>query len=123
MTSTYYGRQDVTGNKAIKAPVRCATTANITLSGLQTIDGLTLVAGDRVLVKNQTNTVQNGIYSADTGDWTRATDLDGRYDIDQGTMVYVRAGTANQTKLFVQTTADPVIDSTALTFEVFATKA
>jgi hypothetical protein len=60
---------------AIKAPVRVATTANITLSGLQTIDGIALVAGDRVLVKNQSDATANGLYNGVTGNWTRTIDV------------------------------------------------
>jgi hypothetical protein len=56
-----------------KAPVTAATTVNITLSGLQTVDTVSLVAGNTVLVKNQTNTAQNGIYQVNTGAWTYAT--------------------------------------------------
>ena len=59
-----------------KAAVKCATLTNITLSGLQTIDGYTTLAGNRVLVKNQTNTPDNGIYIASSGAWTRSTDMD-----------------------------------------------
>jgi hypothetical protein len=59
-----------------KQPVDCGTTANITLSGLQTIDGVTVVAGSRVLVKNQTTTSQNGIYLASATAWSRAPDAD-----------------------------------------------
>ena len=59
---------------AIKAECQVTTTVNITLSGLQTIDGYTTLAGDRVLVKNQTNQTQNGIYVAATGAWARSTD-------------------------------------------------
>jgi hypothetical protein len=57
-------------------PVRVATTANITLSGTQTIDGVSVVAGDRVLVKDQTDQKTNGIYVVASGSWTRATDAD-----------------------------------------------
>ena len=57
-----------------KQPVNCGTTANITLSGLQTIDGVTVVAGDRVLVKSQTAPAQNGIYLASATAWSRAPD-------------------------------------------------
>ena len=64
-----------------KQPVLCATTTNITLSGLQAIDGVTVAAGDRVLVKDQTNTVNNGVYVVDTGAWTRDYDFNGAYDI------------------------------------------
>jgi hypothetical protein len=57
-------------------PVRVATTANITLSGAQTIDGVSVVAGDRVLVKDQTDAKTNGIYVASASTWSRATDAD-----------------------------------------------
>jgi hypothetical protein len=59
-----------------KDPVRVATTANVAgLSGLLTIDGIVLVAGNRVLARAQTNGVENGIYVAAAGAWTRAADL------------------------------------------------
>jgi len=56
-----------------KNPVTAATTVNITLSGLQTVDSVNLVAGNTVLVKNQTNAAQNGIYTVSSGAWTYAT--------------------------------------------------
>jgi hypothetical protein len=59
-----------------KQPVLCATTANITLTGLQTLDGVTVTAGDRVLVKNQGTQSQNGIYLASATAWSRAPDAD-----------------------------------------------
>ena len=59
-----------------KAACQVATTANITLSGLQTIDGYTTLAGDRILVKNQTSSQFNGIYVASASTWTRSTDMD-----------------------------------------------
>jgi hypothetical protein len=59
-----------------KAACQCGTTANITLLGLQTIDGYTTLAGDRVLVKNQTLSQFNGIYIASATAWTRAVDMD-----------------------------------------------
>jgi hypothetical protein len=75
-----------------KSSVMCATTANITLSGLQAIDGYTTLANDRVLVKNQTTASQNGIYVAAAGAWTRALDNDAWTEfpaaycwVDQGT--------------------------------------
>ena len=58
----------------IKPPCRAATTANITLSGTQTIDSVVLIEGDRVLVKNQTISANNGIYDVSSGAWTRAAD-------------------------------------------------
>src|SRR5712672_1597347 len=77
---------------AIKAPVRVATTGNITLSGLQTIDGVTLAAGDRVLVKDQTDQTTNGLYNATTGPWTRTIDANNNSQFTQGSMVAVAAG-------------------------------
>jgi len=59
-----------------KGSCSAATTANISLSGLQTIDGYTLLANDRVLVKNQTTSSQNGIYVASSGAWSRSLDMD-----------------------------------------------
>lgn len=81
-------------NAAMKGPCRVATTADITLSGLQTIDDVVLVAGDRVLVKNQTDQTENGIYEADTGAWTRTKDCNGAYDLVTGSLVYIHSGTA-----------------------------
>ena len=60
----------------VKAAIICATTANITLSGTQTIDGIAVIAGNRVLVKNQTLSQNNGIYLASATAWTRTTDMD-----------------------------------------------
>lgn len=63
-------------DSAWKAPVVAATQGvNITLSGLQTVDDVGLAAGNRVLVKDQTNGAQNGIYVAATGAWARAADF------------------------------------------------
>ena len=59
-----------------KAACAVATTTNITLSGLQTIDGYTTLSGDRVLVKNQGSSQFNGIYIASTTGWNRAVDMD-----------------------------------------------
>lgn len=58
----------------VKASVVAATTGNITLSGAQTIDGVSVVAGDRVLVKAQTASEDNGIYVASNTSWSRAAD-------------------------------------------------
>jgi len=66
----------VTQGLGPKAACQVGTTINITLSGLQTIDGYTTVAGDRVLVKNQSASQFNGIYIASATTWTRAVDMD-----------------------------------------------
>jgi len=74
---------------AVKAPCRTAVLTNITLSGHQFINGLSLVTGDRVLVTAQTNSVDNGIYVVDSSDWERAADFDGNRDIVRGTLITV----------------------------------
>lgn len=77
---------------AYKRSASCATTANITLSGTQTIDGIAVVAGNRVLVKNQTTASTNGLYVVAAGAWTRAADADTASEVAGGT-VNVDAGT------------------------------
>lgn len=81
-------------DSAFKTNVKAATTAAITLSGAQTIDGVSCVAGDRVLVKNQGAPAENGIYIVQTGSWTRSTDADVAADI-AGAVVTAAFGTAN----------------------------
>lgn len=100
-----------------KDSVRAATTANITLSGAQTIDGVSVIAGDRVLVKNQSTGADNGIYVAAAGAWARASDMDTDAEATSGMIVPVSEGTANGDKLFILTTNDPItLGSTALSF-------
>lgn len=109
-------RYSVAEGTAVKAPCRVATTANIALSGLQTIDGITLVADDRVLVKNQSTGSENGIYSASSGNWTRTRDFDGSYDIVSGTRVFVTLGTANAgSEFYVSTTGAITVGTTSIT--------
>ena len=74
-----------------KSAVKAATTGNITLLGAQTIDGVSIVANDRVLVKNQSTATQNGIYLASTTIWTRTTDADTGGEI-YGSAVFVENG-------------------------------
>lgn len=80
-----------------KEDVVCATTANITLSGAQTIDGVSAVAGNRVLVKDQSTASQNGIYVVAASTWSRATDFDTNVnnEVDLGASVWVSGGTVN----------------------------
>lgn len=107
----------LTEGLAVKRAVRVATTANITLSGLQTVDGIVLAADDRVLVKDQSTQAQNGIYNASSGPWPRARDADGNGDWCQGTRVLVNSGTLNARKEYALTTADPIVlDTSAMTF-------
>lgn len=101
------------GNTAIKAPIRVATTGPITLSGEQTIDGIAVVSGDRVLVKDQADAKENGIYNADTGDWDRAADFDGNLDITTGTLMIVNYGTANANTYWRVSSVSPITIDTS----------
>jgi hypothetical protein len=110
---------------AIKAPARAATTgSNITLSGLFALDGVALAAGDRVLVKDQTDARTNGLYNASTGPWTRTIDAANNSQWATGTLVNVTAGTANTGKTYQLSTAVPVVLGTSnLTFALLAVAA
>lgn len=74
-----------------KPPVNTASTANLTLSGTQTVDGVALVAGDRVLVKDQTNDYENGIYVVAAGAWSRSPDAN-TWDELVSALVFVESG-------------------------------
>lgn len=101
------------GSLGVKTPVRVAGTANITLSGEQTIDGISIVADDRVLLPAQTDASENGIYNASATGWARAKDWNGSRDIVTGTSVLVNEGTVGAGRLFrVTTTGDIVIGTT-----------
>lgn len=78
-----------------KAACAVGTTVNITLSGLQTIDGYTTVAGDRVLVKNQSSSQFNGIYIASASAWTRSTDMDVWSEVPGAYTVLLNGGQAD----------------------------
>ena len=85
---------------ALKSPVRLATVVNDSLSGLAARDGVTPVAGDRVLAAAQTTASANGIYVAAAGAWSRATDADQTGELAPGTLVAVREGTTNADTLW-----------------------
>lgn len=105
---------------SFKSPVRAVSTSNITLSGAQTIDGVSIIAGDRVLVAGQTTASANGIYTAAAGAWSRATDADTSAEMRGGTAVFVAEGTSNADTQWVLTTNDPItLGTTALTFTQF----
>lgn len=99
-----------------KQEVKAATTANITLSGTQTIDGYAAIAGDRILVKNQTTATNNGIYLVASGAWTRTLDANTSSEIGSAT-VLVRFGTVNiDTQWTCTNSTDPVIGTDNITF-------
>jgi hypothetical protein len=93
---------------AIKVPARVATTANIVLSGLQTIDGIALAAGDRVLVWQQIDTTANGIYNCWTGPWKRAPDAKDDSQWVNGCRLLVTSGNVYALSEFVVATPDPI---------------
>jgi len=104
-----------------KQSVRAGTTANITLSGPQTIDGVSVIAGDRVLVKNQSSGSANGIYVANASAWVRAADADSAGDITPGMIVTIEEGGQGNTTWRCTNTGAITIGTTALTFTAFST--
>jgi hypothetical protein len=109
-----------------KQSVRATTTAAGTLSSAyangSVIDGVTLVTGDRILLKNQTNGAENGIYTVNaTGAPTRATDADASADVTAGLTVFISEGTTNGNSSWSLTTDDAVtLGTTVLTFSQVA---
>jgi hypothetical protein len=103
-----------------KASVRAASTANLTLSGTQTVDGVALIAGDRILCKDQTTTANNGIYVVAAGAWARATDMDAWTEVPSA-YSWVEQGTVNGDTGWV-CTADQggTLNTTAITWTKFA---
>jgi hypothetical protein len=114
----------------IKESVHAASTANVSLtagsSGLEAgdvIDGVTLVAGDRVLLKNQTTASENGIYVAVASGGTpaRSDDANASADVTSGMFVWVEEGTANADQGYVLTTNNVItLNTTNLTFTQFS---
>jgi hypothetical protein len=102
-----------------KSSVVVATTANITLSGEQTIDGI-LTSASRVLVKDQSSGLENGIYVSAAGAWARSSDANSASEVESAA-VFVQEGTVNANIAFVQTADSVVLETTALTFIPFST--
>lgn len=107
----------VLSSLAVKAPCLYATTANITLSGLSTRAGglwaSALTAGNRILVMNQTDATENGIYDADSSDWSRSKDFDGNRDVVRGTRVPVVSSSGFTGVMYEVTTANPIVIGTS----------
>lgn len=102
---------------AIKIPVKAASTVNVALFGPQTIDGVSVVAGDRVLIKNQSTASENGIYVVSNSNWTRATDFNETSELTQGTLIYVNQGSTQTNYIYTISTTTPAIGS-ALSFSL-----
>src|SRR5499427_2177040 len=102
-----------------KDTARVASTANVALTGLVAIDGVTPIANDRVLLKNQTAPAENGIWIAASGAWARATDAAAAGDL-LNAAVFVSEGTVNKDTAWVMTTDAPItVGTTALTWVQF----
>ena len=116
--NNWYG-QDSTGAETLEgqefpmlAPVRVSSGTNaLTLSGLQTVDGVALAAGDRVLVRWNSPSSQNGVYLAASGAWSRAPDANTAAKLASGTQVAVLEGTLDKRKVFTQLLAVTTIDT------------
>jgi hypothetical protein len=118
--ATKYYVDTVAQGLDVKASVKAATTANITLSGAQTIDGIAIVAGDRVLVKNQTSTPTNGIYVAASGAWARSADAN-TWDELVSAYTFVEEGTTYADTGWVCTiNAGGTLGTTPITWSQFS---
>ena len=103
-------------------PCRAATTANISLSGLQTIDGIVLIAGDRVLVKNQTTATQNGIYTVASGSWARPFDSDTGTELQVRSFFKITSGSVNADYYArIQNTGTITVGTTAINYDLILT--
>lgn len=105
---------------AWKDTVRLASTANVALTGLTAIDGITPTGTDRILLKNQTTASENGIWSAAAGAWTRTFDADAGGEV-LNAAVFVSEGTVNRDTAWVCTTDMPItVGTTGLTWVQFS---
>lgn len=108
---------DAVNQQDVKQSVLVATTGPIVLAGAQTIDGVAIPAGSRVLVKNQAQGKDNGIYLTGADIWTRTADADASAEVSPGLMVVVERGTTNADTLWLLVTDAPIVlGTTALTF-------
>jgi hypothetical protein len=102
-----------------KEPVRLASTGNLALSGLVAVDGVTPEAGDRILVKDQTDATENGIYTASAGTWRRASDANSTRTLIAGMKVAVQEGTAHGGDTWMLGTDRPNIGDDNITWTFF----
>lgn len=111
----------INGVRDMKQGVRVASVANVDISSAPAaIDGVTLAAGDRVLLKDQTTGSENGIrvFTAAAAALARSSDADASAEVTQGMATLVAEGTVNARKLFQLVTSDPItLDTTALVFQ------
>jgi hypothetical protein len=104
----------------VKDSVKAASTANVTLTGAQTVDTVSLVAGDRVLLKNQTAGAENGIWVVAAGSWSRATDADNGTKLTSGAFVFVESGSQADSGWVMTTDGAITVGTTALSWAQFS---
>lgn len=103
-----------------KPSVRALAAANVALTGTQTVDGISLGVGDRILLTAQTTTTQNGVYVVASGAWSRAADADATGEITPGAFWFVEEGTTyGKTQWRCNNTGAITIGSTAITIVQF----
>ena len=115
------GMELVMGNSVYKGtPVKVVATSNLTLYGTQTIDGVSLSVGDRVLVIGQSSQYANGIYNVSMTAWSRAFDSDKIYNLNKHQLIYVASGTSNAQTVWRQTSDAPTtIGVDSITYELW----
>lgn len=116
--ATYGQLLSISNGTDWKASVRVLAIANVaTLSGLQTIDGVTLVANDRIALVGQTTASANGIYVVQSGAWARSTDADGNSEVTPGMAFFIEEGTTYADSQWRLTTNGAiVVGTTSLVF-------
>jgi hypothetical protein len=106
-----------------KQPANAASTVNIaSLSGLQTVDTVSLVAGNTVLVKNQTNAADNGIYLVSSGAWTRSIGAD-TWDEYVGAIIFIVSGTQADSAWYSMAQPGGTLGVTAINWSNFTVSA
>ncbi len=117
---TFSAFRDLSDFATHLTPVRVATLTDLALTGEQSVDGIAVVAGDRVLVKDQTLPSENGIYRVDTGPWLRAEDFNSRREIRQGVEISVLEGSSQAESLWLVASPSPVsLGTTPISFSAF----
>ena len=108
------------GKTSWKQACRTVATSNVTASGLQTISGVALAAGDRVLLTGQTSGAQNGAWVAANGAWYRATDFDTSSDVQYGSLFLITDGdyAGSTWRMTAPTSGTITLGATALTFDI-----
>lgn len=115
MTSSFVSRLGNAPEEGVKAPVKAASTVDITLSGTQTVDGVDLTAGQRCLVAGQTDSTENGIYTVSGGAWSRAADFNKADDVVNGVII-LDTNSGNMYQAIFTGTYDPGV--TSVTFYI-----